>query len=222
MGGKGGAGKTGCMLALAEWFEANRIPFTLLDLDTENKARGSFKHYFNGAARKVNIHTPAGLDAFIDHLAAGAPIILADMGAGSGQVAQAWFDTMYEDVAKQGIAFTAIGIITSDPASVESVLSWANRLRDRVDYLIVENAATPYADLAYWQSSEQAQRFREMFQPGVIAMEFRLADRENPARQHGVTLGQVAERKTQVEELQKASIVMRAQAYRRQLFAEIR
>jgi hypothetical protein len=36
------------------------IPFTLLDLDTENKARGSLKNYFNGAARKVNIHTPAG------------------------------------------------------------------------------------------------------------------------------------------------------------------
>lgn len=220
MGGKGGTGKTGCMLALAEWFEANRIPFTLLDLDTENKARGSLKHYFNGTARKVNIHTPAGLDAFIDHLSDGAPVILADMGAGSGQVAHEWFDTMYADAAEQGIAFTAIGTITSDPASVESILSWANRLQDRVDYLIVENAATPHADLSYWHSSEPARRFRELFQPVVIAMEFRLADLENPARQHGVTLGQVAERKTQVEELQKASIVMRAQAYRRRLFAE--
>jgi hypothetical protein len=75
--------------------------------------------------------------------------------------------------------------------------SWANRLQDRVDYLIVENAATPHADLSYWHKSEPAQRFREMFQPAVIAMEFRLADLENPARQHGVTLGQVAERKTQ-------------------------
>jgi hypothetical protein len=220
MGGKGGTGKTGCMLALAEWFEANQIPFTLLDLDTENKARGSLKHYFSGSARKVNIHTPAGLDAFIDHLADGAPVILADMGAGSGQVAHEWFDTMYEDVAEQGVAFTAIGTVTSDPASVESVLSWANRLQDRVEYLIIENAATPHAELSYWQSSEAAQRFREMFQPVVISMEFRLADLENPARQHGVTLGQVAERKTQVGELQKASIVMRAQAYRRRLFAE--
>jgi hypothetical protein len=51
-------------------------------------------------------------------------------------------------------------------------------------------------------------------------MEYRLPDLENPARQHGVTLGQVAERQTQVEELKKASIVMRAQAYRRRLFAE--
>ena len=38
MGGKGGVGKTGLMVALAEWFEAHEIPFTLLDLDTENKA----------------------------------------------------------------------------------------------------------------------------------------------------------------------------------------
>lgn len=220
MGGKGGVGKTGCVLALAEWFEANQIPFTLLDLDTENKARGSLKHYFNGTARKVNIHTPAGLDAFIDHLADGAPVILADMGAGSGQVAHEWFDTMYEDVAEQGIAFTAIGIITADPASVESVLSWANRLQDHVEYLIVENAAAPHSDLAYWRDSEPARRFRDAFQPAVISMEFRLPDLENPARQHGVTLGQVAGRNTTVEELQKASIVMRAQAYRRRLFGE--
>lgn len=36
MGGKGGVGKTGLMVALAEWFQAHEIPFTLLDLDTEN------------------------------------------------------------------------------------------------------------------------------------------------------------------------------------------
>ena len=59
MGGKGGVGKTGVMVALAEWFLANEIPVTLLDLDTENKARGSLKHFFNGAVTKVNIHTPA-------------------------------------------------------------------------------------------------------------------------------------------------------------------
>jgi Mrp family chromosome partitioning ATPase len=37
MGGKGGVGKTGVIVALAEWFAANEIPVTLLDLDTENK-----------------------------------------------------------------------------------------------------------------------------------------------------------------------------------------
>ena len=63
--------QNGVMVALAEWFAANDIPVTLLDLDTENKARGSLKHFFNGSVTKVNIHIPAGLDAFVDHLISG-------------------------------------------------------------------------------------------------------------------------------------------------------
>ena len=106
MGGKGGVGKTGVMVALAEWFEANEIPATLLDLDTENKARGSLQHFFNGRVTKINIYPPAGLDAFIDHLDGGTPIILADMGTGAGQVAADWFESMYDDFATAGVCFT--------------------------------------------------------------------------------------------------------------------
>src|SRR6202022_673418 len=94
MGGKGGVGKTSFMLVLAEWFETHQIPVTLLDLDMENKARGSLKHYFDGRVIKVNIHTAAGLDAFVDHLAEGAPIVLADMGASSGQVTHEGLDRL--------------------------------------------------------------------------------------------------------------------------------
>jgi hypothetical protein len=128
MGGKGGVGKTSVMVALAEWFEANEIPVKLLDLDIENKARGSLTHFFGGTVPKVNIHTPAGLDSFVDQLADGPPVVLADMGAGAGQVTYDWFERMYPDVSAVGIVFTAIGIITSDPASVESVLAWAAQL----------------------------------------------------------------------------------------------
>jgi hypothetical protein len=39
---------------------------------------------------------------------------------------------MYEDVSATGPRFTAVGVVTPDPASVESVLAWANRLQDRV------------------------------------------------------------------------------------------
>ena len=220
MGGKGGVGKTGVIVALAEWFLANEIPVTLLDLDTENKARGSLKHFFNGAVTKVNIHTPAGLDAFVDHLENDTPIILADMGAGSGQVAADWFESMYEDVAATGVRFTAVGVVTPDPASVESVLTWASRLQDRVEYVVVENATNASADFTYWKSTEQANRFREVFSPEILQMEFRLAELENPIRQHGIQLGQVVDRKAAVEELKRASIVMRAQSYRRKLFSE--
>lgn len=220
MGGKGGVGKTGVIVALAEWFASNQIPVTLLDLDTENKQRGSLKHFFDGSVTKVNIHTPAGLDAFVDHLDSGSEIILADMGAGAGQVAAEWFEAMYDDVAALGVRFTAVGVITPDPASVESVLAWANHLQDRVDYVIVENAASVLSDFTYWRNTEQAKKFREAFDPTILQMEFRLAELENPVRQHGIKLGDVAERKTTVNELKRASLVMRAQSYRRRLFTE--
>lgn len=221
MGGKGGVGKTSFLLAVAEWLETNEVPFKLLDLDIENKARGSLKHYFHGAAEKVNIHTPSGLDAFLDYLDAGPPIILADMGAGSGQVAHEWFDTMYESAQELGIRFTAIGMVTPDPASVESVLSWARELQCKVQYLIVENEIVKPADFGYWRNSEQAEQFRRMFQPVTVTMKYRLPDLENPARQHGLTLGQVAARRARVPELEKASLVARAQSYQRQLFLEL-
>ncbi len=220
MGGKGGVGKTGVMAALAEWFTSNEIPVKLLDLDTENKARGSLTHFFGGNVPKVNIHTPAGLDAFVDHLSDGPAVILADMGAGSGQVTYDWFEKMYPDVAEVGIAFTAIGVVTADPASVESVLAWAKRLQHRVRYLIVENSVTEHSDFTFWRESKQALQFQEVFKPAVIRMDYRLADLENGARRYGVTLGDVATRKTDAPELQKASLVMRAQSYRRRIFAE--
>jgi MinD-like ATPase involved in chromosome partitioning or flagellar assembly len=220
MGGKGGVGKTSLMSALVEWFDANEIPLQLLDLDSENKARGSLTHFFGERAPKVNIHTPAGLDAFVDQLVEGAPVILADMGAGAGQVTYDWFDKMYPDVAGAGIVFTAIGVVTSDPASVESVLAWAARLQQRTEYLIVENSVAQHTDFRYWRESTQALEFQRMFHPAVIEMDYRLPELENAARNHGVTLGEIAARATHAPELQKASLVMRAQSYRRRMFAE--
>ena len=127
---------------------------------------------------------------------------------------------MHPDVSAAGIVFTAIGIITADPASVESVLAWAAQLQDRVEYLIVENSVTERSDFTYWRESEQALRFQKAFQPCVIHMDYRLPELENATRNHGVTLGQVAARTTKTLELQRASLVMRAQSYRRRMFAE--
>jgi MinD-like ATPase involved in chromosome partitioning or flagellar assembly len=221
MGGKGGVGKTSFMLALAEWFVGKEVTLKLLDLDTENKTRGSLSHYFGRATKKVNIHTAAGLDSFIDYIDDGTSIVLADMGASSGQVTYDWFDSMFEDVQALGVSFTAIGIVTPDPASVESVLSWAAHLQNRVQYIVVENAITYPADFTYWRETEQSQVFQKVLHPVVLSMDFRLPELENPARQHGITLGAIAERRHDVDELRRASLVLRAQSYRRRLFQEI-
>jgi len=135
-------------------------------------------------------------------------------------VTYGWFDRMYPDVSEAGIVFTAIGIVTSDPASVESVLAWASRLQQRTAYLIVENSVSEHTDFTYWRESEQALRFQQLFSPAVIRMDYRLPDLENARRNHGVSLGQVAARTTNAPELQKASLVMRAQSYRRRMFTE--
>ncbi len=219
-GGKGGVGKTAFTSLLCEWYAAQGAPFTMLDLDTENKTRGSLSHYFP-QARKVNIHTPNGLDTFVDVLDQGAPLVIADMGAGAGAVAHRWFDSMFTSVQELGVAFTAIGLVTPDPASVESVLSWANALKRRVDYLIVKNAITDPADFSYWQNDPAAKAFRQATGAREIEMEYRLPKVENPARQHGLTLNRVAERKTDVPELQQTTVVIRAQAYRRHFFTAL-
>ncbi len=66
MGGKGGVGKTGVMVALAEWFATNEIPVTLLDLDTENKARGSLKHFLTARSqRSIFILPPVSMPSLI-------------------------------------------------------------------------------------------------------------------------------------------------------------
>jgi Mrp family chromosome partitioning ATPase len=218
-GGKGGVGKTAFTSLLVEWYARQGLRYTLLDLDTENKARGSLTHFFP-EARKVNIHTSEGLDAFVDVLD-HAPLVVADMGAGAGQVAAEWFEAMAESVCEMGVTFTAIGVVTPDPASVESVCAWADALQDRVSYLIVKNSLTSPANFSYWDDSRQARSFREALNPEVIAMEYRLPKVENPARQHGLTMNRIADRRTEVPELQQTTVVMRAQAYRRNLFTEL-
>ena len=147
---------------------------------------------------------PAGLDDFLDCIDREPRIILADMGA--------------DGVAELRVRFTALGVITSDPASVASVLGWAGSLQNRVDYMVVENSTTPDADFRYWRDSEPATRFREVFHPVLISMGYRLPEFENTVRHHGVRLSHVADGTTEVEALQMTRMTIRAQSYRKQLF----
>jgi hypothetical protein len=147
-------------------------------------------------------------------------IIPADMGAGSGQIASDRIDAMYEDVSATGARFTVSVSSRQTRQALRVFLAWANRLQERAQYVVVQNATSPQADFSYWESAEQAIHFREALSPTVIRMEFRLAELENPAQQHGIRLGQVATRQNAINELKRASIVMRAESYRRRLFSE--
>jgi hypothetical protein len=135
-------------------------------------------------------------------------------------VTHAWFDQMYAPMAQRGIVFTAVGLITADPASVESVLTWADHLQRRVAYVIVENETDANATFAYWRDSAQARAFQQAFAPAVIQMGYRLPHLETAMRNHGVTLGSVVRRETTVPELGLSKAVIRAEGYRHRLFEQ--
>jgi GTPase SAR1 family protein len=220
-GGKGGTGKTTLMTALADWYDEKQYPYTLIDLDTEaSKARGSLVHYFPGKAAKVDIHKPEGLDQLLNVLQDGPPIVIADMGAGAGQAAYAWFDDVYEGARELGVAFTTIGLLTPDPATVDSVLKWAGALQGRTDYLIVKNAVNNPSSFDVWEQAPRAEQFRKTLKPQIIEMEYHHPTVEYPARNHGLTVGRIAARQHDVAELNQFTVVIRAQAYRRHMYAE--
>jgi hypothetical protein len=111
-----------------------------------------------------------------------------------------------------------------DEPAVEELTSLSRttrwRMERRVAYLIIENSLTEHAEFTYWRESDQAQQFQSIFHPAVIPVDYRLPDLENATRNHGVTLGEVSSRSTNVPELRRASLVMRAQSYCRRMFQE--
>lgn len=144
-------------------------------MDTENKVRGSLTHYFRDKAKKVDIYTAEGLGGVIQALDKDTPIVLADMGAGSGHVVHQWFQGNHARIQERGVAFTAVSVITPDPPSMESVLRWASELQRRVDYLIVKNGLTYPADFSHWEQNPKAHQFRQFFGPQEIEVEHRAA-----------------------------------------------
>jgi hypothetical protein len=113
---------------LVEYYQSQTNSHTILDMDTENNARVSLVHFFP-TARKINMHTGRAGRVYV--LDEGTPIVIADRGAGGGAAVQRWFSSMFTSVAQRGVVSTAIGVVTPDPARVESVLPWAAALQNR-------------------------------------------------------------------------------------------
>lgn len=221
-GGKGGVGKTTFAGVLLDYYAKQDIPTVALDLDTENKDKAGLT-YFHKTARKVDIDQRDGLDVFTDEIDKGeAAVIVADMGARSGKMTFQWFDQMFDAVKDMGVRFTAVGMVTEDPGSIASVLEWARHLENRVSYVIVLNKmGNPDEKFHYWHTTEAAKRFCEVAKPAVITMDSINPDLQMAVRNHGMTLGDVAEGKTDVQDLKASKFKIRAQQVRRQITSEL-
>jgi len=224
MGGKGGVGKTTFMVGMAEYFASAEppVPCTLLDLDTENKGKGALMHFFPNNCRKVDITKNEGLDVFINETE-NSLLTLADMGAGSGYIATKWFLDLYP-ILSDRIDFIAVGVVTSDPASVDSVLTWAAQLEHRVQYLIVKNQQTDDTSFLYWDSSLQANEFRCRHAKRIreITLEWRIPKMQDAVRNHGATLGSIINKeRPDVAELTTPARLARASVYRTNQFQRL-
>jgi hypothetical protein len=136
-GGKGGVGKTTVIATLTAWIRTKGFEPILLDFDNENRDKSSFQSFYP-EAQKIDIRAADSLDKVFHFLETPGAVIIADQGAGSGAETFSWFDRTAE-IVHEFADVTSIGVVTKDPGSVESVLTWAYHLGDRVRYLIVLN-----------------------------------------------------------------------------------
>ena len=66
--------KTAFSTLLVDWYATQNTPLALIDMDSENKDRGSLGHFFP-QVRKVNIQRTRGLDDFVHVLDEGGAVL---------------------------------------------------------------------------------------------------------------------------------------------------
>jgi MinD-like ATPase involved in chromosome partitioning or flagellar assembly len=216
MGGKGGVGKTASLVSLVEYFDDNNISRKLIDCDLENKKAGSLIRFFP-EAEKVNIRKPNGLDVFIDIASSNdAPIVVADLGAGSSVDLIGWFGEMYPAAEELGISFVAVGSITANPGSVETVFTWGKALQKKVKYLIIKNLFQGTPDL--WDFGEKAIQFKEGFSVDVLEIKSRIPEWQTELENHGLTLTKAMN--SALPMFDRISAKCRLHMWRKQIFNE--
>jgi hypothetical protein len=164
-GGKGGVGKTTVTTALTAWIRTKGFDPILLDFDNENREKSSFQGFYR-EAQKIDIHAPDSLDRVFHFLEAPGTVVIADQGAGSGAETFSWFDRTAE-IVQEFADVTSIGIVTKDPGSVASVLSWAYHLGGRVRYLIVLNELVRGTGFDAWCTTPQVNEFVASAKPSI-------------------------------------------------------
>ena len=196
-GGKGGVGKTTFANDLADWYRTNGVKVKLFDFDSENEAASGFQH-FNPEAEKFNINEEGSLDAILSILDSDdCHVLLIDQAAASGEATFDWFEEVGETAREMGVGFTAVGMVTGDPGSVESVLKWIGRLGGNAEYLIVKNKmSNKREDFSAWTSNKLVDKFRKAYSLTEVEMDMRLPEFEEKIREAGATLASVSEIKS--------------------------
>jgi CobQ/CobB/MinD/ParA nucleotide binding domain len=215
-GGKGGVGKTTVVTALTGWVRTKGFDPVLLDFDSQNRDKSSFQSFYP-EAQKIDIHAPDSLDRVFHFLEKPSTILIADQGAGSGEETFSWFDRTAE-IVREFANVISIGIVTKDPGSVESVLTWAYHLGDRVRYLIVLNELVRGTGFDAWCTAPQVNEFIAAARPSVIAFQNRNPDFEDMLRANQLTLEKVISRQHSISWFQSLTRIVQARRYQQEAY----
>ena len=215
-GGKGGVGKTTVIAALTGWIRSKGFDPVLLDFDSENREKSSFQSFYP-EAQKVDIRAPDSLDRVFHFLETPGTIVIADQGAGSGAETFSWFDRTAQIVGEFADV-TSIGIVTKDPGSVASVLSWAYHLGSRVRYLIVLNELVRGSGFDAWCTTPEVQEFVTRTAPAIIALQNRNPDFEDMLRANHLTLEKVINRAHSVDWFHSLTRIVQGRRYQQEAY----
>jgi CobQ/CobB/MinD/ParA nucleotide binding domain len=215
-GGKGGVGKTTVVAALTGWIRTKGFDPVLLDFDSENREKSSFQSFYP-EAQKIDIRAPDSLDRVFHFLETPGTIVIADQGAGSGAETFSWFDRTAQIVGEFADV-TSIGIVTKDPGSVASVLSWAYHLGSRVRYLIVLNELVRGSGFDAWCTTPEVQEFVTRTAPAIIALQNRNPDFEDMLRANHLTLEKVINRRHSVDWFHSLTRIVQGRRYQQEAY----
>jgi hypothetical protein len=216
-GGKGGVGKTTVVAALTAWIRAKGFDPILLDFDIENRDKSSFQSFYPEAL-KIDIHAADSLDRFFHFLETPGAIVIADQGAGAGAETFSWFDRTAE-IVREFADVTSIGIVTKDPGSVESVLTWAYHLGDRVRYLIALNELVRGTGFDSWTGTPEVKAFVATAKARVIGLQNRNPDFEDMLRANRLTLERVIAKDHSVDWFKSLTRIVQARRYQQEAYS---
>lgn len=165
-GAKGGTGKSTAARFLVTYLRDRGVDPLLLDLDDENR---TLSRFFPEALR-VEIKKRSSHDILVHRAIDGAPLILADLKAGTGrEVLDWWLDIPFEELRSLDVNFVCLASITSSPDSVQSFLNWVSALQDRVRYVVFKNLKDGEY-LPDYDESDGALSFRQRFAPHHVVI----------------------------------------------------
>jgi len=139
----------------------------------------------------------------------------ADQGAGAGAQTFSWFQRT-SDLLREFADITAVGIITKDPGSVESVLAWAHHLGHRVRYMIVLNELVRGTGFDAWTGAPAVNAFIQDLQPLVIGLQNRNPDFEDMLRANALTLEKVIAKDHSINWFKSLTRIIQARRYQQE------